>query len=122
LPITGPQHAPAILIDLGAVREHHRVAERTRAYAALWAAAADIPVLLAEIGRLESLLTLARVRHADLTAVARAAVAAERDGENDPLWYIRDELAANGTLPPRWLSAPDLLALADLADREEAAR
>jgi hypothetical protein len=122
LPITGPQHAPAILIDLGTVRKHHRAAERTRAYAVLWTAAADIPVLLAEIGRLESLLTLARVRQADLTGAVRATIAAERDGEDDPLWYVRDELAANGALPPPWLSAPDLLTLADLADSEEAAR
>lgn len=122
MPITGTQHAPTTLIDLGAVREHHRAAERTRAYAALWTAAADVPVLLAEIGRLESLLTLARVRHADLTAAARATVAAERDGENDPLWYVRDELATNSTLPPRWLSAPDMLTLADLTGNGEAAR
>jgi hypothetical protein len=107
LPITS--HVPPPLIDLATVRAHHRDAETTRTLAALWTAAADIPVLLAEVGRLHSLLVLARVRHADLTAAARAVVAAERDGENDPLWYIRDELAANGKLPPRWLSAPDLL-------------
>ncbi len=122
MPITGPQHAPTTLIDLGAVRDHHRDADKTRTLAALWTAAADVPVLLAEIGRLQSLLVLARVRHADLHAAARAAIAAERDGEHDPLWYIRDELAANGTLPPRWLSAPDLLTLADLPGSEEAAR
>lgn len=33
-------------------------------------------------------------RYADLLAAARAAVAAEDDGEADPLWYVRDELAA----------------------------
>jgi hypothetical protein len=65
---------------------------------------------------------LARVRHADLQAAARASVAAERDGEHDPLWYVRDELAANGKLPPRWLNAADLLILADLPGSEEAAR
>ena len=66
-----PAH-PAPLIDLGAIRDHHRDAETTRTLAALWTAAADIPVLLAEIGRLHSLLILARIRHADLTAAAHA--------------------------------------------------
>lgn len=122
MPITSPQHAPATLIDLGAVREHHLDAEQTRTLAALWTATADIPVLLAEIGRIESVLTLTRGQHADLHAAARASIAAERDGEDDPLWYIRDELAANCKLPPRWLSAADLLTLADLPGSEEAAR
>ncbi len=98
------------------------VSETTRTLAALWTAAADIPVLLAEVGRLHSLLILARVRHADLTAAARAVIGAERDGENDPLWYIRDELATNGKLPPRWLSAPELLYPDGPVGSEEAAR
>ena len=122
MPITEPPHTPPVLIDLGAIRDHYRDAEDTRTLTALWTAAADIPVLLAEIGRLHSLLLLTRVRQADLTAAARAVIAAERDGENDPLWYIRDELAANGKLPPRWLSAPDLLIPADLFNSEEASR
>lgn len=122
MPITEPPHTPPVLIDLGAIRDHYRDAENTRTLAALWTAATDIPVLLAEIGRLHSLLLLTRVRQADLTAAARAVIAAERDGENDPLWYIRDELATNGKLPPRWLSAPDLLIPADLFDSAEAER
>jgi len=122
LPVTESPHTPPVLIDLGAIRDHHLDAETTRTLAALWTAAADIPVLLAEIGRLHSLLLLTRIRQADLTAAARAVIAAERDGENDPLWYIRDELATNGKLPPRWLSAPDLLTPADLFDNEEADR
>jgi hypothetical protein len=122
LPITQAPHTPPTLLDLGVIRAHHRDAETTRTLAALWTAAADIPVLLAEVGRLHSLLILARIRHADLTAAARAVIAAERDGENDPLWYIRDELAANGKLPPRWLSAPDLLYPDGLSGSEERAR
>ena len=121
MPITQAPHTPPTLLDLGVIRAHHRDAETTRTLAALWTAAADIPVLLAEVGRLHSLLILARIRHADLTAAARAAIAAERDGENDPLWYIRDELAANGKLP-RWLSAPDLLYPDRVSGSEEAAR
>ena len=122
MPITEAPHTPPPLIDLDVVRVHHRDAETTRTLAALWTAAADIPVLLAEVGRLHSLLILARIRHADLTAAARAVIAAERDGENDPLWYIRDELAINGKLPPRWLSAPDLLYPDGPSGSEEAAR
>lgn len=122
MPITETPHTPPVLIDLGAIRDHYRDAENIRTRAALWAAAADIPVLLAEIGRLHSLLLLTRVRQADLTAAARAVIAAERDGENDPLWYIRDELPTNGKLPARWLSAPDLLIPADLFGGEEADR
>jgi hypothetical protein len=33
-------------------------------------------------------------RYADLLAATRAAVAAEEDGEADPLWYVHDELSA----------------------------
>ena len=36
----------------------------------------------------------ARMRAADLEAAGRATLAAERDGEADPLFYLRDELAA----------------------------
>jgi hypothetical protein len=56
------------------------------------------------------------------TALWLRHVAAERDGENDPLWYIRDELAANGKLPPLWLSAPDLLWPDSEPGSEEASR
>jgi hypothetical protein len=108
LPVARAPHTPRPLIDLDAIRAHHFDAETSRTLAALWTAAADVPVLLAEVGRLHSLLILARIRHADLAAAARAVVAADRDGEHDPLWYIRDELAADGNLPPRWLSASEL--------------
>ena len=39
-------------------------------------------------------------RYANLLAAARATLSAERDGESDPLWYLRDELRATGHLPP----------------------
>jgi hypothetical protein len=100
LPVDAAPHIPPSLIDLGAIRAHHRDAETNRTLATLWTAAADIPGLVAEVGRLHSLLVLARRQHADLTAAARAVLAAERDGENDPLWYIRDELAADKLPPP----------------------
>jgi hypothetical protein len=35
----------------------------------------------------------------NLVAAARATLAAQRDGETDPLYYLRDELHAQGHLP-----------------------
>ena len=71
-----------------------------------------LTALRTEIDRLRSLLALARVRYANLLAAARATLAADRDGEADPLFYLRDELAAHGQLPPARLHAPELLAQA----------
>jgi hypothetical protein len=102
-------------VDLDAARAHH-AATATGATDALWLAVADIPVLLAEIDRCRTLLALTRARHHDLLAAARATVAAYRDGEADPLWYVRDELAANGQLPPAHLHATALLAQGAPAD------
>jgi integrase len=90
MPRTSARH----VVDLDAVRAHHHTAKETRTSVALWIAVADVPVLLAEIDRFRSLLALNRAEHADLLAAARATVAAARDGEADPLYYIRDELAA----------------------------
>lgn len=45
------------------------------------------------INRLEIILAATRRVYADLLAAARAAVAADRDGEADPLFYLRDELS-----------------------------
>ncbi len=38
------------------------------------------------------------LRYQDLVAAARAALAADHDGEPDPLYYLRDELEAQGQL------------------------
>jgi hypothetical protein len=103
--MTSPTRAPRPILDLDSVRAHHAHAQDTIDLDALWTALADVPVLLAEIERLRSLLWLARIRHANFHAAARAAVAAGHDGEPDPLWYIRDELAARAQLPPRWAHA-----------------
>jgi hypothetical protein len=103
--MTSPTRAPRPILDLDAVRAHHTHAGDTVDLDALWTALADVPVLLAEIERLRSLLSLARAAHANLLAAARAAVAADHDGEHDPLWYVRDELAARAQLTPRWAQA-----------------
>lgn len=66
------------------------------------AALADAPALAAEIIRLAAHLLDQRRAYADLLAAARATLAADRDGEPDPLYYLRDELTARGHHPPTW--------------------
>lgn len=105
-------------VDLDVVATHHRVAMQSRTPVALWVAVADLPVLLAEIDRARTMLALSRAKYADLLAAARATLAADRDGESEPLLYLHDELEAHGQLPPRHLHALELLALAVL-DQEE---
>lgn len=79
-----------------------------------------VSVLRVEIDRLRSLLALVRAHYADLLAAARATLAADRDNEPDPLFYLRDELASHGQLPPRDLHAPELLAQAQpIGDQED---
>lgn len=58
----------------------------------------DVPVLLAEITRLTSLLTEARTEYANVLAAARATLHAQDDGESDPLSYLRDEVAAHSPI------------------------
>jgi hypothetical protein len=59
-------------------------------------ALADTPALTAEISRLRAHLADERLDRANLAAAALATVSAHRDGEADPLSYLRDELAAQG--------------------------
>lgn len=106
------------IVDLEEVRGHYRAATHTRTPVALWIAVADIPVLLTEINRVRSMHALTRAQYADLLAAARATLAAHRDGEADPLFYLRDELAAHGQLPPKHLHALELLALATVLAEE----
>jgi hypothetical protein len=62
-----------------------------------------------------TLLALTRARYAELLAAARAAVAAERSGDADPLGYVRAALAERGQLPP-----PGAVALQVVADARSA--
>lgn len=64
------------------------------------AALADSPALTSEIKRLAVELAKARRGHANLIAAARATLNAHHDAEPDPLYYLRDELRAQGHLPP----------------------
>jgi hypothetical protein len=104
------QQKPYSLINLEAVQNHFHQACQSRTPVRLWHAVADIPVLLAELSRLRSLLALVRAMHANLLAAARATIAAARDGEADSMYYLRDELDAHDQLPPDHLHAAELLA------------
>jgi hypothetical protein len=73
-------------------------AAATPSLAPMWqqisAALADAGGLAAEAGRLSAELRAARLDRANLLAAIRATLAAERDVEPDPLFYLRDELRA----------------------------
>lgn len=89
------QQAPLPTLDQEAVRTHFRTALRYRTPIAMWTAIADIPVLLAELDRVLTLLTCARIDTANLLAAARATLTAVDDSEPDPLMYLRDEVAVH---------------------------
>jgi hypothetical protein len=46
-----------------------------------------------EVRELYAMLACTRRAYANLLAAARCAVAAEAEGEPDPLYYLRDELS-----------------------------
>lgn len=115
------QHKPYSLVNLEAIRTHFHQACQSRTPVRLWHAVADIPVMLAELSRLQSLLALVRMMHANLLAAARATIAATRDGEADPMYYLRDELDAHDQLPPDHLRAAELLAQPDLESTDDPA-
>jgi hypothetical protein len=57
-----------------------------------------LPVLSAEITRLRRRLATTLHDLNNLLAAARATLSAQADGEEDPLYYLCDELAAQGQL------------------------
>jgi hypothetical protein len=63
------------------------------------AALADAQDLATEVTRLSAELATARLWHANALAAIRATIGAQRDGEPDPLYYIRDELNAPQNVP-----------------------
>ena len=73
-------------------------ASATPTLSAAWqhieAALADARDLATEVTRLSAELAAARLWHANALAAMRATIGAQRDGELDPLYYIRDELNA----------------------------
>jgi hypothetical protein len=71
-------------------------AAATPALAVMWqqieAALADSRALAGDVVRLSDQLRSARLDRANLLAAIRATLAADSDGEADPLSYLRDEL------------------------------
>jgi hypothetical protein len=59
-----------------------------------------IPILASQLKRIGDRLAHTLTDLGNLTAAARATLGAQRDGEADPLYYLRDELQAQGQLPP----------------------
>jgi hypothetical protein len=99
-----PSTVPYSSIDLPEVMTRNSAARdivagfsaATPALSAMWEhiadALADSRDLAAEVARLSAELKATRLDRANLLAAMRAALAAERDGEPDPLSYLRDEL------------------------------
>ena len=99
-------NAPYSAIDLPEIMSRNQAARdivtgfasATPTLSAAWqrieAALADARDLATEVTRLSAELAAARLRHANALAAMRATIGAQRDGEPDPLYYIRDELSA----------------------------
>lgn len=64
-------------------------------------ALADVPAMGAVIARLAAELADTRMDRANLLAAMRATIAAQEDGEPDPLYYLRDELDARQARRPQ---------------------
>jgi hypothetical protein len=90
--------------DLQEVASRHDNA--TAAMAKLARALDTIPLLCAEINRLRRRLASTLNDLHNLLAAARATLSANADGEPDPLYYLRDELQAQGQLPPSGQERP----------------
>jgi len=101
-----PHNAPYSAIDMSEVMSRNQIARDivsgfasaaptlSVAWDHIRAALADARDLATEVTRLSAELTVARLRHATALAAIRATIGAQRDGERDPLYYIRDELNA----------------------------
>ncbi|MFI6540268.1 hypothetical protein ACIBHY_47960 [Nonomuraea sp. NPDC050547] len=79
----------------------HLIAALTRstpAHAPIWehldTVLYDARALVVELSHVRTELDKTRHSRANLLAAAQATLAAAHDGEADPLWYVRDEVAA----------------------------
>jgi hypothetical protein len=101
-----PNSAPYSAIDIPEVMSRNQAARdivsgfarATPTLSDAWqhieTALADTQELATEVTRLSAELAAARLWHANALAAMRATTGAQRDGEPDPLYYIRDELSA----------------------------
>jgi len=90
------QHAAAVHALTGSLAG--RVLIGTRNGRAVWLAIGTLPGACAEIERLTTLLATVMRRYQNLVAAARATLAARDDAEDDPFYYLLDELRAQGPL------------------------
>ncbi|MBU2667081.1 hypothetical protein KOI35_26595 [Actinoplanes bogorensis] len=97
--MTNQPRIPRPTIDPEAVLTHLHAARSRPTPAAVWTAIADVPALLAEIERLADLLSRTRWDFADLLAAAQATIAADYDGEAEPLSYLRDAITEHRPWP-----------------------
>ena len=91
-------HIPPLQIDLEEILgtlalELTRVRTCNQCQASVPSLIDDLAHLVSEITRLHTVLIDERLISANLRAAIRAALGAESDGETDPLWYLRDEIA-----------------------------
>jgi hypothetical protein len=84
--------------DLQEVASRHE--DAVSAMSTLAWALDTIPLLYAEVGRLRARLARTLANLHNLIAAARATLGAQADGEDDALYYLRDELEAQDQLPP----------------------
>ena len=105
---TRPQsrpHLPRLGIDRRAIGDRYAAVLSTSDHhefiKALVQSVTDVPALLSTVDRLWLALVASRRRHANLVAACRAAIAADRDGESDPLSYVLDELQDQSLAPDR---------------------
>jgi len=108
-----PSNAPNSAIDIPEVLSRNLAAREivsgfasamptlAAAWQHLQAALADTRDLATEVTRLRAELAAVRLWHANALAAMRATIGAQRDGEPDPLYYIRDELNATQNLSGR---------------------
>lgn len=101
-----PDSVPYPVVSIPEVMNRNRAAQdivsgfasATPTLSAAWryieTALADARDLATEVARLSAELAAARLGHANALAAMRATIAAQRDAEPDPLYYIRDELNA----------------------------
>ena len=93
--MTPTPQSPRPTLDQEAVWTHLRAALDRRTPLTFWTSLADIPLLLDEIDRLQSLLTWTRMEFADLLAATRATLTATEEGDPDALSYLRDQVATH---------------------------
>lgn len=94
---TDPRNRPDA--DLQEVANRHD--DAVTAMGTVTRALDTIPLLRAEVSRLRGRLARTLTNLHNLIAAAPATLRAQADGEDDALYYLRDELEAQGQLPRR---------------------